>query len=180
MKKNIKFHKKKFLLLKIITLFIISIYFLSCSKKIEISNQITKEKYFSKEIKNGDILTFEWKHSFEHILWKEFYKIEKDGSFTLFSIVTEGFGAGIPAEMDCTYRYENGLIYMENIKGSNFKDFNWIHSKEHLKKIHKYLFDNIYYFAGNFRSENIIKGETLFCQFHLIEKELDNLYKREI
>ena len=135
MKKNIKFHKKKFLLLKIITLFIISIYFLSCSKKIEISNQITKEKYFSKEIKNGDILTFEWKHSFEHILWKEFYKIEKDGSFTLFSIVTEGFGAGIPAEMDCTYRYENGLIYMENIKGSNFKDFNWIHSKEHLKKI---------------------------------------------
>ncbi|MBP9629979.1 MAG: DUF1850 domain-containing protein [Leptotrichiaceae bacterium] len=135
MKKNIKFHKKKFLLLKIITLFIISIYFLSCSKKIEISNQLTKEKYFSKEIKNGDILTFEWKHSFEHILWKEFYKIEKDGSFTLFSIVTEGFGAGIPAEMDCTYRYENGLIYMENIKGSNFKDFNWIHSKEHLKKI---------------------------------------------
>lgn len=53
---------------------------------------------------------------------------------------------------------------------------------EHLKRIHKYLFSNIYYFAGNIRSENIIKGETLFCQFHLIEKELENLFlnlKRE-
>ena len=90
----------------------------SCSsaETIEISNQITKEAYLSHIVKAGDILSFEWEHSFEHVLWKEFYRVTDEHTFKLFTIAVQGFGAGIPAEMDCTYRYEDGFIYMENIE----------------------------------------------------------------
>lgn len=109
----------------------------SCSsgEAIEISNQVTKERYRIQTVHTGDILSFEWEHSFEHVLWKEFYRVTDEHTFKLFTIAVQGFGAGIPAEMDCTYRYENGFIYMENIEGSVFKEFNWLHSQTHLKKI---------------------------------------------
>ena len=109
----------------------------SCAsdETIEISNQVTKEQYCLETLRTGDVLSFEWEHSFEHVLWKEFYRVTDECSFKLFTIAVQGFGAGIPAEMDCTYRYEDGLIYMENIEGSVFKEFNWIHSQKHLKNI---------------------------------------------
>nr|WP_293995175.1 DUF1850 domain-containing protein [uncultured Fusobacterium sp.] len=122
--------------IKLIVYFFISILFSSCfNKEVVVSNQISKEVYVSKKVKINDVLSFEWEHSFEHILWKEYYKITKENTFELFTIAVEGFGAGIPAEMECTYRYENGMIYMENIKGSVFKEFNWINSKKQLKRI---------------------------------------------
>lgn len=122
--------------IKLIVYFFISILFSSCfNKEVVVSNQISKEVYVSKKVKINDVLSFEWEHSFEHILWKEYYKITKENTFELFTIAVEGFGAGIPAEMECTYRYENGMIYMENIKGSIFKEFNWINSKKQLKRI---------------------------------------------
>lgn len=110
---------------------------LSCSsdETIEISNQVTKERYCIQTVQTGDVLSFEWEHSFEHVLWKEFYRVTDEHTFKLFTIAVQGFGAGIPAEMDCTYRYEDGFIYMENIEGSVFKEFNWIHSQKHLKNI---------------------------------------------
>ena len=109
----------------------------SCSsgKAVEISNQVTKERYCTQTVQTGDVLSFEWEHSFEHVLWKEFYRVTDEHTFKLFTIAVQGFGAGIPAEMDCTYRYEDGLIYMEHIEGSVFKEFNWIHSQKHLKTI---------------------------------------------
>ncbi|MGF6907825.1 DUF1850 domain-containing protein [Fusobacterium sp. PH5-44] len=102
---------------------------------LKISNQISCEVYCEAPIDEGDILIFQWEHSFEHIAWDEYYKINSNDEFVLFTIAIGGFGAGIPAEMDCTYRYDNGLIYMENIKGSIFKEFNWINSQKQLKKI---------------------------------------------
>lgn len=110
---------------------------LSCSsgETIEISNQVTKERYCIQTVQTGDVLSFEWEHSFEHVLWKEFYRVTDEHTFKLFTIAVQGFGAGIPAEMDCTYRYEDGFIYMEHIEGSVFKEFNWIHSQKHLKNI---------------------------------------------
>lgn len=139
--------KIKFLICIFLVIVLILIQFYNNNKLI-ISNQINKEVYFSTSVKKGDILVFEWEHSFEHILWKEFYEITPDNEFKLFTIAVEGFGAGIPAEMDCTYRYEDGLIYMENIKGSSFKEFNWIHSQKQLRKI---LLNN----------KEIISGEDL-------------------
>ncbi|MDR1831667.1 MAG: DUF1850 domain-containing protein [Fusobacteriaceae bacterium] len=99
-----------------------------------VSHQLTGEVYYTGKIREEDVLSFGWIHSFEHVDWDEYYRVEKK-RFTLFTIAVGGFGAGIPAEMDCTYRYADGLIYMENIKGSVFPEFNWINSQTQLKYI---------------------------------------------
>lgn len=46
----------------------------------------------------------------------------------------------------------------------------------HLQKIHKYIFQDVYYFAGKLREETIIKGNTQFCQSPFIKENL-NKYK---
>ena len=49
---------------------------------------------------------------------------------------------------------------------------------KHIKDIHKYLFEDIYPFAGNFRTENIGKGVFRFAEWQYIESELDKLLKK--
>ena len=46
---------------------------------------------------------------------------------------------------------------------------------EHLNKIHQYLFEDIYDFAGKFRNENIAKGVFRFAEYEYIEPELRRL-----
>lgn len=46
---------------------------------------------------------------------------------------------------------------------------------KHLIDIHIYLFEDIYPFAGKFRTENIGKGEFRFAEWQYIETELSNL-----
>ena len=104
------------------------------SKKLTIQNAETGEMYVSEEVRAGDILEFGWTHSFERIPWNEYYEILQDGSFVLHTISVAGFGAGIPAEMDVSYRYEDGLIYMDGIE-SHFPQFNWINSHTALREI---------------------------------------------
>ena len=48
----------------------------------------------------------------------------------------------------------------------------------HIKQIHKYLFEDVYPFAGQFRTENIAKGEFRFAQFEYIEAELESLLNK--
>ena len=111
-----------------------SVYAQRQSRVLVVENRETGEIYASAPVKAGDELSFEWEHSFEHIPWNEYYEIEEDGSFLLHTISVAGFGAGIPAEMDCEYRYEDGLIYMDGID-SRFEQFNWINSQTALKEI---------------------------------------------
>ena len=68
------------------------------------------------------------------IPWNEYYTVKEDGTFHLDSISVAGFGAGIPAEMDVDYRYEDGLIYMDNI-GSEFDRFRFFNSDTALDTI---------------------------------------------
>ena len=49
---------------------------------------------------------------------------------------------------------------------------------EHLVKIHAYLFEDIYPFAGQFRNENIAKGVFRFAEYEYIEPELQKLMKQ--
>lgn len=49
---------------------------------------------------------------------------------------------------------------------------------EHLVGIHKYLFEDLYPFAGKFRTENIAKGFFSFAEWEYIEEELDKLLKK--
>lgn len=46
---------------------------------------------------------------------------------------------------------------------------------EHFVSIHKFLFEDIYEFAGLFRSENIAKGNFRFAEWEYIEQELIKL-----
>ena len=47
--------------------------------------------------------------------------------------------------------------------------------QEHLKNIHKFMFEDLYDFAGEFRTENIAKDEFRFAEWEYIESELDRL-----
>ena len=104
-------------------------------KKILVVEELETGKIYAElPVETGEEVSFQWEHSFEHIPWYEYYEIQEDGSFLLNTIAVAGFGAGIPAEMDCTYRYEDGLIYMDDI-GSVLPQFNWINSQTALINI---------------------------------------------
>lgn len=45
----------------------------------------------------------------------------------------------------------------------------------HLKRIHKYIFQDIYPFAGKFRLENISKGNTNFCKSEFIVDNIESI-----
>ncbi len=47
----------------------------------------------------------------------------------------------------------------------------------HLKKIHKYIFGDIYKWAGEIRWVNIAKG-NMFCNYEFIEQNADSLFKK--
>ncbi|MDD2484334.1 MAG: Fic family protein [Eubacteriales bacterium] len=45
----------------------------------------------------------------------------------------------------------------------------------HLKRIHRYLFQDVYPFAGKFRREDIVKGNTVFYKSEYIEENIERL-----
>ncbi len=51
-------------------------------------------------------------------------------------------------------------------------------SKTQLMNIHRFLFEDIYPFAGLIRREQISKGETLFYPPHLIGQEFDKVFSK--
>ena len=48
----------------------------------------------------------------------------------------------------------------------------------HLKRIHRFLFEDLYPFAGHIRREQIKKGKTTFYPPELIERELRRVFDR--
>ena len=51
-------------------------------------------------------------------------------------------------------------------------------TKTQLMNIHRFLFEDIYPFAGNIRREQISKGDTMFFPPHLISQELDKVFAK--
>ncbi|MCR5166388.1 MAG: Fic family protein [Oscillospiraceae bacterium] len=51
-------------------------------------------------------------------------------------------------------------------------------TKTQLMNIHRFLFEDIYPFAGHIRLEQINKGDTIFFPPHLINQELDKVFFR--
>lgn len=51
-------------------------------------------------------------------------------------------------------------------------------SKTHLLKIHKYIFQDLYPFAGKIRKETIWKGNTQFCDCRFISDNLNILFTK--
>lgn len=62
--------------------------------------------------------------------------------------------------------FETG--YLDNLDAGTY---------ETLSKIHKYLFDDIYYFAGEMRKVNIAKGNFRFVPLSYIETAIQNVEK---
>jgi len=51
-------------------------------------------------------------------------------------------------------------------------------SKAHLMNIHKFIFEDIYSFAGKTRREQISKADTMFYPPNLIDRELDKVFAK--
>ena len=51
-------------------------------------------------------------------------------------------------------------------------------SKAHLMNIHKFIFEDIYSFAGRIRREQISKADTMFYPPNLIDRELDKVFAK--
>ena len=51
-------------------------------------------------------------------------------------------------------------------------------TKAHLMNIHKFIFEDIYSFAGKIRKEQISKADTLFYPPNLIDRELDEVFSK--
>ena len=51
-------------------------------------------------------------------------------------------------------------------------------SKAHLMNIHKFIFEDIYSFAGKIRREQISKADTMFYPPNLIDGELDKVFAK--
>lgn len=47
---------------------------------------------------------------------------------------------------------------------------------KHLKDIHRFLFQDLYTWAGEFRTVNISKGDTMFCLYQNIEYYLEDVF----
>lgn len=59
-------------------------------------------------------------------------------------------------------------ILRQNLKIHTF-------NKEHFINIHKFLFEDLYPFAGKFRTENIYKGNFTFASWEYIDEQLTKL-----
>lgn len=72
-------------------------------------------------------------------------------------------------ENDLTYQRLSEL-YLNPILGR--------FSKTHLLKVHKYIFQDLYPFAGKIREETIWKGDTQFCDCRFISNNLNLLFSK--
>lgn len=59
---------------------------------------------------------------------------------------------------------EKGLYKIEDFTKTGFID------------LHRYLFQDIYHFAGEFRQVQLSKGTTRFCQFQYIDRMADEIF----
>ena len=70
------------------------------------------------------------------------------------------------SKMKAKELFETG--YLNNLKAGTF---------EALSKIHSYLFNDIYFFAGKIRTQNIAKGNFRFVPILYINNALENIEK---
>lgn len=95
------------------------------------------------------------------------------------------------------YYYENSQVYINKMnirdrdKLSNFEaditaqrlielmyhPIKGRFGKAHLLNIHRYIFKDIYPFAGELRQEDISKGQTMFCKSEFIVENLEKTFK---
>ena len=73
--------------------------------------------------------------------------------------------------------YEKRIVALKLV-ALHKKGITGIFDVNHFVSIHKFLFEDIYPFAGEFRCENIAKDSFSFAEFEYIEPELNNLLNK--
>lgn len=73
--------------------------------------------------------------------------------------------------------YQKKIVALKLVAIDKF-DFGSKFDADRLKAIHKYLFSDIYDFAGEYRLENITKENFRFAQYEYIEENIDFIMKK--
>ena len=73
--------------------------------------------------------------------------------------------------------YETKMVALK-IASIDKADFKRTYDEEHLKAIHKYLFEDVYDFAGQYRLENITKDNFIFSQYQYIDENIKEVFKK--
>ena len=72
--------------------------------------------------------------------------------------------------------YETKIVALK-LASLQKMEFDRSYDENHLKFIHKYLFEEVYEFAGEYRKENITKENFLFSQYQFIEDNIKDIIK---
>lgn len=72
-------------------------------------------------------------------------------------------------------RYESDITMLRQYELEHENSIKGRFGAAHLKKIHKYIFRDIYPFAGKCRFEDMWKDQTFFCKTEYIEENLTEL-----
>jgi cell filamentation protein len=78
---------------------------------------------------------------------------------------------------DILFSIENDLSY-QRLSELHLYPVRGRFGKTHLLKIHKYIFQDLYPFAGKIRKETIWKGNTQFCDCRFISDNLNILFSK--
>ncbi|SCZ77978.1 DUF1850 domain-containing protein [Acidaminobacter hydrogenoformans] len=116
----------------VILLLTFSVYYLG-QPILVIYDQQTGESFVEVPTHTDDLLEYNWIHSFEHIPWKERYRIMDNHKLQLVEIQVAGFGAGIP-ENKGKMTVENGMVIMRELE-DRFDYISWINSNTALSSI---------------------------------------------
>ena len=73
--------------------------------------------------------------------------------------------------------YETKMVAFK-LATINSAPFKRTYDKQHLRAIHKYLFEDVYDFAGEYRLENITKDNFIFSQYQFIEENIEEVFKK--
>ena len=85
----------------------------------------------------------------------------------------------IPNDSDLAREEERiSKLKAKELFESSFLDTLEAGTFDSLSKIHKFLFDDIYFFAGNIRNVNISKGNFRFVPLSYLEYDIKNIEKR--
>ena len=68
-------------------------------------------------------------------------------------------------------------IVTKKLQEIKLEKFKRTYDEKHFKFIHKFLFEELYEFAGKYREENILKENFRFSQFEYIDENIKKILK---
>lgn len=69
-------------------------------------------------------------------------------------------------------------IVTKKLQEIKLRKFKRTYDEKHFKFIHKFLFEELYEFAGKYREENILKENFRFSQFEYIDENIKKILKK--